>query len=59
MTDYADYEVILAVLETGLLKARENPRPGEPLPDDNYVAFVVLQELRRAGWDIRRSPEAR
>ncbi len=58
MTDYSDYEHILAVIETAIDKARENPKPDEPTPSDNYTAWVVLQELRRTGWTIIRNPNA-
>jgi hypothetical protein len=56
MTDYSNYEPILAVIEAGIDKARKNPKPNEPIPGDDYTAWVVLQELRRAGWNIGRDP---
>jgi hypothetical protein len=52
MTAYADYEAILAVIEAAIEKTRQNPKPGEPVPSDNYTAWVILQELRRDGWSI-------
>jgi hypothetical protein len=55
MTDFADYEPILAVIESAIDLARTNPKSGEPSPSDNYTAWVILQELRRARWTIRRS----
>ena len=58
MTDYSDYEPILAVIEFGIDKARKNPKPNEPTPSDDYTAWVILQELRRAGWTISRNPGA-
>jgi hypothetical protein len=57
MTDYNDYGPILAVIEAGIEKTRQNPKPGEPVPSDDYTAWVILQELRRAGWTISRKPE--
>lgn len=52
MTNYEDYEAILAVIEAGIKLTRENPKPGEPIPTDDYTAWVILQELRRTGWSI-------
>ena len=54
MTDYADYETVLAVIETGIDVACRNPKPGEPVASDDYTAWCVLRELRRAGWSIVR-----
>jgi hypothetical protein len=56
MTDYSDYEPILAVIEAAMDKARKNPKRDQPTPSDDYVAWVVLQELRRSGWTISRNP---
>ncbi|WP_158914211.1 hypothetical protein [Caulobacter sp. S45] len=55
MTDYSDYEPILAVIEAAIDKARKNPKPDQPTPSDDYIAWVVLQELRRAGWTISQN----
>jgi hypothetical protein len=52
MTDQADYEAILAVIEHGINVARRNPKPGQPAAADDYMAWCVLQELRRAGWSV-------
>ncbi len=57
MTDYNDYEAILDVIEFGVGKARENPKPDEPNPSDDYTAWVILQELRRAGWTVSRDSQ--
>jgi hypothetical protein len=56
MTDYADYEAIVAVIEHGMNVARRNPKTNEPVATDDYVAFCILQELRRAGWTVSRNP---
>jgi hypothetical protein len=56
MTDDADYEAIVAVIEHGMNVARRNPKPNEPVATDDYVAFCILQELRRAGWTVSRNP---
>jgi hypothetical protein len=56
MTDYADYEAIVAIIEHGIDVARRNPKPNEPVAADDYVAFCILQELRRAGWAVSRNP---
>jgi hypothetical protein len=55
MTDPANYETILTVIESAIKLTRQNPRSGEPTPSDDYTAWVILQELRRAGWTIIRS----
>jgi hypothetical protein len=52
MTSYSNYEAILAVIKAGIETARQNPKPGEPVPSDDYTAWVILQELRRSGWSI-------
>lgn len=57
MTDYRDYEAIMTVIQKGIEVARDNPKAGEPASSDNYVAWCVLQEFRRAGWTIERSHE--
>lgn len=57
MTDYGDYEPILAVIEAAIDKARKNPKPGESTSGDDFTAWCVLQELRRAGWTISRKLE--
>ena len=52
MTDYDDYPAILSVIETGIDLARRNPKPDAPVAADEYVAWCILQELRRAGWSV-------
>ena len=54
MTNYADYDAVIAVIEHGIDVARQNPKPNEPLAADDYTAYCVLQELRRAGWAVVR-----
>jgi hypothetical protein len=47
-----DYERVLPIIEFAIDLARRNPKPeGDPMPD-NYVAWVICQELRRTGWTI-------
>ncbi len=47
-----DYEKVMPVIQKGIDVARRNPKSeGVPMPDD-YVAWVICQELRRAGWNI-------
>jgi hypothetical protein len=55
MTEPIDYEPILAVIEGGIDKARRDPKPEEPTPSDDYIAWVILRELHRNGWSIHRS----
>jgi hypothetical protein len=55
MTDPTNYEAIIAVIESAIKLTRQNPKSGEPTPSDDYTAWVILQELRRAGWTIIRS----
>ena len=53
MTDYDDYPAILSVIQTGIDVARRNPKAADaPGTDDEYVAWCILQELRRAGWNV-------
>ncbi len=55
MTDIADYEAILAVIESAIELTRQKPLPDKPVPPDDYLAWVILQELRRTGWTITRN----
>lgn len=41
---------ILAIIESAMELTRQNPK--EPVPPDNYMAWVIVQELRRNGWTI-------
>jgi hypothetical protein len=54
VTEAADYQAILAVIESAIDLTRRNPKPGEPVPTDDYTAWVILQELRRTGWSVIR-----
>jgi hypothetical protein len=54
MTGWEEYEAIVAIIEHGIDVARRNPRPDEPVAANDYVAFCILQELRRAGWTVSR-----
>jgi hypothetical protein len=56
MTHFSDYEAVLAVIEHGIDVARRNPKDNEPVASDDYIAWCVLQELRRAGWAVTRKP---
>ena len=55
MTDIGDYEDILDAIARGIETARNNPMPDETHDPDRYAAWCTLQELRRAGWTIRRN----
>ena len=62
MTDYTDYEGVLAAIKTGIdsarrIKEREVSCADEnfTLVTDDFIAWCVLQELRRANWSIVRS----
>ena len=53
MTDYDDYPAILSAIEMGIETARQKPKPADsPGTTDEYLAWCILQELRRAGWSI-------
>jgi hypothetical protein len=54
MTDYADYETILAVIETGINVARRNPKPGEPGASPDYTR-LVRRCRGKASWSRTRS----
>jgi len=58
MTDYDDYRPTLSVIQDAIDKAQKNPNLDKPAPSDDYIAWVVLQELRRAGWMVSRNPDA-
>jgi hypothetical protein len=47
-----DLEKVLPVIERAIDLARRNPKPGEPIPSDDYMAWVIVNELRRAGYQI-------
>jgi hypothetical protein len=49
MTDVANYEAIMGAIKTGIETARSNPGPEDV---DSYTAWCILNELRRAGWNI-------
>ncbi len=59
MTNIRDTEAVLAVIESAIELTRKNPKPNEPVSSDNYVAWVILQELRRTGWIISRNSALR
>ena len=50
-----DTPAILAIIEAAMELTRQNPKPDEPVPSDNYMAWVIVQELRRNGWAIVRN----
>lgn len=52
----SEIEQILEVIASGIDLTRKNPKPNEPIPSDNYTAWVIWNELRRAGWKIVRAP---
>ena len=52
MTDYGDHEAILAVIEHAIEVTRQNPEREEATATNGYLAWCVLNELRRAGWSI-------
>jgi hypothetical protein len=42
----------MAAMEAGIRTARQNPKEGgDPMPDD-YVAWCIWNELRRAGFKV-------
>jgi hypothetical protein len=50
----ADYEAILAVIESAILRARQDQNPADPESADDE-ALVILRDLRQAGWSITRA----
>ncbi len=50
----ADYVAILSVIETAILRARQDQNPADPESADDE-ALVILQDLRKAGWSITRA----
>jgi hypothetical protein len=55
MTDYRDFEAVLQIIALGVDVARRNPKADEPVASDDYIAWCVLNELRRAGWKVSRT----
>jgi hypothetical protein len=47
-----DYQGLIPLIESAMDKTRRNPKPGEPVPSDSCYAWVILNEFRRAGFDI-------
>ena len=56
MTDGLAIMSILPIIESAMELTRQNPKPDEPIPSDGYMAWVIVQELRRNGWAIVRNP---
>jgi len=54
MIDHEEFEKVLAMVVSAIDMARRNPKPDEPVPSDDYTAWVVVNELRRAGFKIER-----
>ena len=52
MNEFERVEKVLAAIETAIGVARQNPNAGEPTPTDDYIAWCVMNELRRAGFKI-------
>jgi hypothetical protein len=45
----------MAAMEAGIRTARQNPKSGgDPAPDD-YIAWCIWNELRRAGFKVVES----
>ena len=55
MTDTAHYDAILAAIAHDVDVARQNPIDQDPPVTDDYIAWCVLNELRRAGWSVTPS----
>ena len=52
----SEIEQILEVIASGIDLTRKNPKPNETIPSDDYTAWVIWNELRRAVWKIVRAP---
>lgn len=52
MTQPLDWEPVLAAIEAGIKKAREDAEIDKSLATDGYSAFVILRELNRQGWSV-------
>ena len=52
MTQPLDWEPVLAAIEAGIVKAREDAETDKSLATDGYSAFVILRELHRRGWSV-------
>jgi len=47
-----DYEKLIPLIEFAMKTARQNPKPAEPVPSDGYYAWVILNEFRKAGFEV-------
>ncbi len=52
MTKPLDWEPVIAAIEAGITKAREDAETDASLATDGYRAFVILRELERRGWSV-------
>ncbi|SEJ33695.1 hypothetical protein SAMN05518849_105103 [Sphingobium sp. AP50] len=57
MTDFIDYNPIMDVIVKGITVARNNPLPDDGEDTDRYIAWCAVQELRRAGWIIKKASD--
>jgi hypothetical protein len=48
----SEFEKIMAVIESAIAIARRNPKANEPVSADDYVAWIIMNELRRAGYKV-------
>ena len=49
-------EKIMMIIQSAIDLTRRNPKPGEAAPSDDYLAWVIVNELRRAGFRIVPTP---
>jgi len=54
MADYPlpEFEKIMAVIESAIDVAKQNLKKNEPVPSNDYLAWIDVNELRRAGCKI-------
>lgn len=54
--DMTEFQEIMATIEKGIDVARQNPRDGEPIPADDYMAWCICEHSWQAGFRIVRRP---
>jgi hypothetical protein len=57
MNKFEEFEKILAVIAKAIDVARQNPQ-ASPAPgsEDEYVAWIIVNQLRQAGFKIVQNP---
>jgi hypothetical protein len=52
LSEQIDYNSALTVIESAVEAARLRTQADGPAPTTNYIAYCILQEIKRAGWTL-------